>query len=114
MSTPVGNRFPHRQDSAGLQDGTGRSARPWSKGPGHPESGGNPHSQFSGQVARSYIHASRARCERPVLPLCARSVRSVSVGAVFDGYDGDLALLIIDAVDHAVITTASAVKPLEA
>jgi hypothetical protein len=33
---------------------------------------------------------------------------------VFDGYDGDPALVIVDAVDHAIITTASAVKPLEA
>jgi len=33
---------------------------------------------------------------------------------VFDGYDGDLALAIVDAVDHAIITTTSAVKPLEA
>lgn len=51
--------------------------------------------------------------ERTDLPLCARSVRSVNVGAMFDGYDGDLAPPIIDAVDHPVVTTASAVQPLE-
>lgn len=50
----------------------------------------------------------------PHLPLRARSVRSVSVRAVFDGNDGDLALPIIDAVNHAVVTTASAVQPFEA
>jgi hypothetical protein len=32
---------------------------------------------------------------------------------VFDGYYGDLVPVIVDAVNHAV-TTASAVKPLEA
>lgn len=41
-------------------------------------------------------------------------MRSVNVGAVFDGCDGDLALPIIYAVDQAVVTTASAVQPLEA
>jgi hypothetical protein len=33
---------------------------------------------------------------------------------MFDSYDGDPALVIADAVDHAVITTASAVKTFEA
>jgi hypothetical protein len=40
--------------------------------------------------------------------------RSVSVGAVFDGDYDDPALVIIDAVDHAEITPASAVQSLEA
>lgn len=50
------------------------------------------------------------------MPLWARLVRpgSVDVGSVFDGYHGDLARLIVDPVDHAVITTACAVKPFEA
>jgi hypothetical protein len=39
---------------------------------------------------------------------------SVNVRSVFDGYDGDPALVIVDAVDHAIIATASTVKPLEA
>ncbi len=50
------------------------------------------------------------------MPLWARSERprSVNVGAVFNSYYGDPALVIVDTVDHAVITTASAVKPVEA
>jgi hypothetical protein len=50
------------------------------------------------------------------MPLCAPSKRpwSVNVGAVFDRDHGDPALVIVNTVDHAVITTASAVKPLKA
>jgi hypothetical protein len=33
---------------------------------------------------------------------------------MLDGYYGDPALMIVDAVDHAVITSASAVQPFEA
>ena len=45
------------------------------------------------------------------------SISAVAVGkcrAVLDGDNGYQALLIIDAVVHAVVTTARAVKPLEA
>ncbi len=38
----------------------------------------------------------------------------VDVGAVLDGYDGDQALLAVDAVDHAVIPAACALKSLKA
>ena len=65
-------------------------------------------------MATSGDRSLLTRIERAHLPLRARSVRSVNVGAVFDGYNGDLALPIIDAVDHAVVTTASAVQPLKA
>jgi hypothetical protein len=49
----------------------------------------------------------------PLMPLCARSERpwSVHVGAVFDGDHGDPVQMIVDTVDHAVITTAGTVKP---
>jgi hypothetical protein len=53
--------------------------------------------------------------ERSVMPRRALSVRpwSVDVGAAFDGYDGDALLVVVDAVDHAVITTARALQPFE-
>jgi len=38
----------------------------------------------------------------------------VDVGAMFDGYDADLAIVVIYAVDHPVIAAAGAVKTLQA
>lgn len=35
--------------------------------------------------------------------------RPVSVRSVFDGYYGDLAIAVIDAVDHAIVTPPGAV-----
>ena len=40
--------------------------------------------------------------------------RSVDVGAVFDGQDGDQMALVVDAVDHAVVAAPGAVQPGEA
>lgn len=62
----------------------------------------------TGQIGQAGWH--------PAMRLWARSEwpRSVNAGAVFDGYDNDLALVIADTVGHAVIATASAMKPLEA
>jgi hypothetical protein len=59
---------------------------------------------------------SRLRRKRPDRPLWALSERprSVNAGAVLDCYHSDPALVIVDAVDHAVITTVCAVKPPEA
>jgi hypothetical protein len=39
---------------------------------------------------------------------------SVSIGSVFDGYHGDPALVIVDAVDNSVVTAAGAMQSLEA
>ena len=44
----------------------------------------------------------------------SKSSWPVDVGAVLDGYDGDQALLVIDAVDHAIIPAACAMKSLKA
>ena len=54
--------------------------------------------------------------KRTVLPLWVRSERPrpVHVGAVLDGDYGDPALVIVDTVDHAVITTSSTVKAFKA
>jgi len=40
--------------------------------------------------------------------------RSVDVGAVFDGQDGDQVELVVDAVDHAVVAAPGAVQPGQA
>jgi hypothetical protein len=80
-----------------------------------------PRRQRSGQYGRPR-HDGELACifmqaivswERGHMLLCARSERpwSVHVGAVFDGDHGDLALVIVDTVDHAIITTAGTVKP---
>jgi hypothetical protein len=39
--------------------------------------------------------------------------RSVDAGAVLDGHDVDPAMLVVDAVDHAVVTPAGTVQPVE-
>src|SRR5450755_2973205 len=54
---------------------------------------------------RSQVAAGRAWSELS---------RSVDVGAVFDGHDGDLPEVVIDAVYHPVVAPASAAEPLKA
>ena len=38
---------------------------------------------------------------------------SIDVGAVLDGHDVDPSVLVVDAVDHPVVTPAGAVQPIE-
>jgi hypothetical protein len=60
------------------------------------------------------FYIAGARRELPHMPLGAYSglAGTVDVGPVFDGEDGDKALVIVYAVDHPVIAPAGAVHSL--